>query len=65
MSRLNTIDEKVTLEYALNEDEREFLIQGIFRTALKDDDPKYDDSNRTWLESMTDDKLLAKYKETI
>ena len=65
MITYDDIDEKVILDEALNKDERDFLIQGIFKTKLKDDDPKYDDSNRAWLESLSDNMLLEKYEESI
>lgn len=58
---IDDIDDKVTLDEKLNEEEREFLINGVFSTHLKDDDPKYDNSNRNWLEGMNDAELLEKY----
>jgi len=63
MITYDDIDEKVTLGEALNEDERDFLIQEIFKTKLKDDDPKYDDSNYRWLNGMLDSCLLRMYNE--
>jgi len=60
-ANIDDIDELVTLGKALTEEDREFLYACIFRTHFKDDDPKYDDSNRNWLESLTDRELLDKY----
>jgi hypothetical protein len=58
---IDDIDEKVTLGEALTKEEQEFLINGILKTHFKDDDPKYDDSNRNWMESLEDKELLEKY----
>lgn len=58
---IDSIDDKVTFNDKLTEDERNFLISGIFATHLKSDDPKYDDSNSAWLDGMTDKELLDKY----
>jgi len=60
---LDVIDEKVALEEALTQKERDSLIDGIFKTKLKDDDPKYDDSNYRWLNGMLDSCLLRMYNE--
>ena len=48
---------------ALGPEQRDFLIDGIFRTKLKDDDPKYDDWNNDWLDGLSDEELLNQYEE--
>ena len=57
------IEEKVALEKPLTQKERDFLIDGIFKTKLKDDDPKYDAGNYRWLNGMLDSVLLRFYNE--
>ena len=56
------IEEKVVFaEVALTKEEREYLINGIYETKLRNDDPKYDDWNRDWLDNLPDVELFDQY----
>jgi len=57
------ISKKVTNKESLTQGERSTLIDGIFNAYLKDDDPKYDQANQEWLNSLTDELLHKKYLE--
>ena len=60
---IDAIEEKVAQREGLTKEERDFLIDGVFKTKLKDDDPKYDDGNYRWLNGMLDSVLLRFYNE--
>ena len=57
------LEDKVDEEIPLSIEEREFLLNGLYRTYYQLDDPKYDDSNMEWLGGMSDDTLCKKYRE--
>lgn len=63
MNMLEEIEKKVNKKEPLNEGERAFLVQGIFDNYLKDDNPKYDQANMEWLNSLPDELICKKYRE--
>ena len=60
---IKSIKSKVESKQPLNEHERNLLIDGVFNTYLKDDNPKYNKANQEWLNDMTDEILCKKYIE--
>ena len=64
MMNIRIIEDKVFERVKLSDHERNFLIDDIFKTKLKDDDPKYDDWNSEWLENETDERLIDLWRES-
>lgn len=63
MRILELIEDKVAEGEELNPKEREFLVDSVVDAIMETDDPKYYDSNKGWLQGLSDKDLLAQYNK--
>ena len=62
---IDRIEDALVARVKLTQEDRDSLIDNIFKTQLKDDDPKYDDWNLDWLNSLSDEELYDRYRGVV